>query len=73
MVVAARHAAAWVARDLRAEDVAEVLGVHPRSIRRLLSRPCPAEHLRAVILQMQWRAAIARARADASGGARRVR
>ncbi len=57
--VCARRAAVHAARIERAPGwVANALGVDERTVRRLHHAPCPAAHVRAVGLQLRWRAAI---------------
>ena len=57
--VLARRAAVHAARLERSTRwLADALGVDERTIRRLRRAPCPAAHIRAVELQLRWRAAI---------------
>ena len=58
-VVDARRAAVCVAQGAaHVDDIASTLGIHPRSVRRFFAHPSRPEHIRAVTLQLQWRAAV---------------
>jgi hypothetical protein len=59
LAVHAKRAAVHVARAaVGADIVAAALGIDECSVRRLHRQPAPVPHLRAVALQLEWRAAL---------------